>query len=138
MRVSCVVRLAMGMTVAALCGGCAAEKTQKTAGPAEPAPAMRAAGQPVTSSTPSADQPSDEIIGSEIRRLLNADPAATAGIIVEVDDGKVTLRGSAPTRATAWRAQGVANSVKGVISVANQIIVSTPRTSPVVPPAAVP
>src|SRR5208282_4266165 len=115
--------------------GCAAEKADKPA-QAEPAPTMRAAGQPVSSSAPFVDEPSNESIGSEIRRLLDTDPAATAGIIVQVDDGKVTLRGSAATRAAAWKAEGIAHSAKGVKSVMNQIVVNTPTTSPVVPPAA--
>jgi osmotically-inducible protein OsmY len=137
MRVWRVVPLVMVVAAAVLCGGCAAQTPDKPA-QAEPAPAMRAAGQPVTSSTLSGNEPGDESIGSEIRRLLDTEPAATAGIIVQVDDGKVTLRGSAPTRAAAWKAEGGAHSVKGVKSVANQIVVNTPSTSPVVPPAAGP
>jgi osmotically-inducible protein OsmY len=94
---------------------------------------MRALGQPVASpaspaasNSQAADQPTDETIGFQIRRLLNTDPTTSAGIIVEVDDGNVTLRGTAVTRASAWRAEGIAHSVKGVKSVVNQIIVNTP------------
>jgi osmotically-inducible protein OsmY len=137
MRVWCADSLVMVVAVAALCGGCVSQTADKPA-QAEPAPAMRAAGQPVTSSAPTGDEPTDASIGSEIRRLLDTDPAATAGIIVQVDDGKVTLRGSAPTRAAAWKAEGVAHSTKGVKSVSNQIVVNLPSTSPVVPPAAAP
>jgi osmotically-inducible protein OsmY len=137
MRVRCVVPVVMAVAVAALCGGCATEKADKPA-QAEPAPAMRAAGQPVTASTPSGDEPNDEVIGSGIRRLLDADPVATAGIIVQVEDGKVTLRGSAPTHAAAWKAEGAAHATKGVKSVANQIVVNTPSTSPLVPAVAAP
>ena len=82
----------------------------------------RAAG----SGTPTTDEPTDESIGFQIRRLLNTDPTTGAGIIVEVVDGNVTLRGTASTRAAAWRAEGVARSVKGVKSVVNQIIVNAP------------
>jgi hyperosmotically inducible protein len=115
--------------VAALSGGCASATADKQALD-EPTPAMRALGQPVPSATSSADEPSNESIGSEIRRLLDTDPTAAAGIIVEVDDGKVTLRGKAPTLAASWRAEGVAHSVKGVKSVTNQIIVNVPRIVP--------
>jgi osmotically-inducible protein OsmY len=52
------------------------------------------------------------------------------GVIVEVDDGNVTLRGTAGTRAAAWRAEGAARSVKGVKSVVNQILVSAPTSTP--------
>ncbi len=111
----------------------------KPSGTIEPQPAMRAVGQPVApppSSPPApppspskagtTDEPTDETIGFQIRRLLNTDPTTGAGIIVEVEDGNVTLRGTAPNQAAAWRAEGVARSVKGVKSVVNQIIVNTP------------
>jgi hypothetical protein len=104
----------------------------KPSGTIEPQPAMRALGQPATPPAPPAldrqpgDEPTDETIGFQIRRLLNTDPTTGAGIIVEVDDGNVTLRGTASTRAAAWRAEGVARSVKGVKSVVNQILVNTP------------
>ena len=111
--------------VAALGGGCASATADKQAQD-EPKPAMRALGQPVLPATQAGDEPTNESIGSEIRRLLDTDPAASAGIIVEVDDGKVTLRGTAPTRAASWRAEGIAHSVKGVKSVTNQIIVNAP------------
>ena len=67
---------------------------------------------------------SNEEIGFEIRRRLNDDPLATAGIIVEVDEGKVTLRGTSPNLAAAWRAEAAARSVKGVKQVLNQILVA--------------
>lgn len=115
--------------VAALGGGCASAPADKQAQD-EPTPAMRALGQPVPqpvpSATPSGEEPSNDSIGLQIRRLLDTDPVASAGIIVEVDDGKVTLRGKAPTLAASWRAEGIAHSVKGVKSVVNQIIVNPP------------
>jgi osmotically-inducible protein OsmY len=125
MRVTFFFTSVIMATVAALGGGCASATADKQA-PDEPQPAMRALGQPVPSATSSADEPSNESIGSEIRRLLDTDPAAAAGIIVDVDDGKVTLRGKAPTLAAAWRAEAVAHSVKGVKSATNQIIVNVP------------
>ena len=87
---------------------------------APPAPTTSSNGQP-------SDEPTDESIGFQIRRLLNTDPNTAAGIIIEVDDGHVTLRGTAITREASWRAEGIARSVKGVKSVVNQIIVNAPR-----------
>lgn len=93
-----------------------------------------AAAQPVAPPPPAppstgetSDEPTDESIGFQIRRLLNSDPTSAAGIIIEVDDGHVTLRGTAVTSEASWRAEGIAHSVKGVKSVLNQIIVNTPR-----------
>jgi osmotically-inducible protein OsmY len=106
----------------AFCGGC----TTLTDKPSEPQPAMRAMGQPVPSPAESGEVPTNESIGFEIRRQLNTTPTTTAGIIVEVDDGKVTLRGTAPNLAASWRAEAIAHAVKGVTSVVNQIVVHTP------------
>jgi hypothetical protein len=132
MRVRFLFRLAVVTATLAFYGGCASPSTEKPAA-AEPQPAMRALGQPVAPPTPApasdsqtSDEPTDESIGIEIRRLVNTDPVAAAGIIIEVDDGHVTLRGTAVNRAAAWRAEGAARSVKGVKSVVNQIIVNTP------------
>ena len=110
------------ITSAAFCGGCAMNADK----PNEPQPAMRAMGQSVPSPMQDGEVPTNESIGSEIRRQLNATPTTTAGIIVEVDDGKVTLRGTAPNLATSWRAEAIARAVKGVQSVVNQIVVNTP------------
>ncbi len=52
----------------------------KPSGTVEPQPAMHAMGQPVAppappaSGNPTADEPTDETIGFQIRRLLNTDP----------------------------------------------------------------
>jgi osmotically-inducible protein OsmY len=114
------------ITSAAFCGGC----SMNTDKPNEPQPAMRAMGQPVPSSTESGVAPTNESIGSEIRRQLSATPTSTAGIVVEVDDGTVTLRGRAPDLATSWRAEGIARAAKGVKTVVNQIVVITPTVPP--------
>lgn len=127
MRVWFFFSVAVIGAIAALGGGCASPPADK---PAEPQPAMRALGQPVETPTPSSDEPGAETIGPEIRRLLNADPASTAGIIVEVDGDKVTLRGYAPTQAVSWRAEGTAHSVKGVKTVENDITVKPPAVQP--------
>lgn len=104
-------------TIAALSSGCASPPADKQA---EPKPALRAMGESVKpgESVGNAD------IGFEIRRRLNENPGETAGIIVEVDDGKITLRGAAPNLPASWRAEAAARSVKGVKEVSNQIIVA--------------
>jgi len=114
------------ITAVALCTGCAMNSDK----PSEPQPAMRAMGQPVSSSTESDEAPTNESIGLVIRRQLNATPSTTAGIIVEVDDGRVTLRGTAPNLAASWRAEAIAHAVKGVKAVVNQIVVITPTVPP--------
>ncbi|HVM60450.1 MAG TPA: BON domain-containing protein [Verrucomicrobiae bacterium] len=133
--------------IVALCGGCiTVETTQSVQADAQPAPPAQttkasahvapAAQAPALIPTPSAaapppsDQPTDESIGMEIRRRLNADPSTAVGIVAEVEDGKVTLRGTAPTLAVSWRAEAAAHSIKGVTSVVNQIIVNTPSPAP--------
>jgi osmotically-inducible protein OsmY len=114
------------ITSAVFCGGCATNGGK----PVESHPAMRALGQPVASPRESEEVPTNESIGSEIRRQLNATPATTAGIIVEVDDGKVTLHGTAPNLAASWRAEATAHATKGVKAVVNQIVVITPSVPP--------
>jgi BON domain len=135
MRVRFLFRSAIGATALALISGCT---PIKPTGTVEPQPETRAPAQPVVQPAPppaGSDsqpdiQPSDETIGFQIRRLLNTDPNTGAGVTVEVDDGNVTLRGTAVTRAAAWRAEGAAHSVKGVKSVVNQIIVNAPSVTP--------
>jgi len=94
---------------------------------------MRAMGEPLPSPASSdastGEAPTDESIGTEIRRRLNADPETAVGIVVEVEDGKVTLRGEAPSLAVSWRAEGAARGVKGVKSVVNQVIVNIPSAT---------
>jgi hypothetical protein len=130
MRVRFLFRSVIVMATLAFVGGCT---PIKPAGTITPQPETPATGQPVASPAPSAgldaqanDEPTDESIGSEIRRLLNTDPTTGAGIIVEVDGGNVTLRGMTLNRAGSWRAESVAHSVKGVKSVMNQIVVNAP------------
>jgi osmotically-inducible protein OsmY len=98
--------------------------------PAEPKPALRAMGESVKAGDVASEVISDQDIGVEIRRRLSDNPGETAGIIVEVDEAKVTLRGLAPSLAAFWRADAAARSVKGVKEVINQILVagSAPNT----------
>jgi osmotically-inducible protein OsmY len=89
--------------------------TQK---PDKPNPPLRALGQDVVVE----ETRSDESIGTEVRRQLDlVGPADTAAVVVEVDAGRVKLRGLAPTLAAAWRAESAARAVKGVKSVVNEI-----------------
>jgi hypothetical protein len=114
------------VTSAAFWSGCATDADK----PDEPHPAMRAMGQPVPPPADSGEAPTDQSIGAEIRRQLDGTPTTTAGIIVEVDDGKVTLRGHAPDLATSWHAEGIARATKGVKTVMNQIVVIVPNVPP--------
>jgi hypothetical protein len=130
MRVRLLVSLVMAMIVGALGGGCTSTPDDKAK--TEPQPAMRVLGQPVAPPAKPAEpeEGSNASIGLQIRRSLDTDPTSAAGIIVEVDDGKVTLRGSAPNFAASARAEGAAYAVKGVKSVVNLIIVKTPSVMP--------
>jgi osmotically-inducible protein OsmY len=113
------MRLAIFATFIALIvmlsSGCVSDRQKD-----EPKPALRALGESVKPG----DTVSNRDLGFEFRRRLNDNPAETIGVIVEVDDGNVTLRGSAPNLAAAWRAEAAARSVKGVKQVLNQIIVA--------------
>ncbi|MGA2221352.1 MAG: BON domain-containing protein [Verrucomicrobiia bacterium] len=90
-------------------------------------PAFRAMGQSVTVE----EAYTDEATGFAIRRrLATENPGASAGIIIEVSNGIVTLRGVAPTQAVAWRAEATAHAVKGVKQVRNQIVITTTPALP--------
>jgi hypothetical protein len=108
------------LTVALFSSGCTSLSPDQKP---EPKPALRAMGESIKPG----EVVGNEDIGFAIRRRLNENPAETAGIIIEVDDGKVILRGAAPNLPASWRAEAAARSVKGVKEVSNQIIV--PATS---------
>lgn len=83
-------------------------------------PAMRALGQEATAR----DAISDEAIGMEARRRLElANPSASGGVIIEVSEGVVMLRGHVPTVGEAWQAEGVVRAIPGVREVRNEILV---------------
>ena len=106
--------------VAAL--GCAATEKPAT----NQKPAMRALGQDAIVEPGG----SDEAIGREIRRRLGlADPAATAGVIVDVSEANVTLGGVAPSLAAAWQAEAAARATPGVKQIANHIVVHQKRSA---------
>jgi len=106
------------LAIAVSSTGCASLSAAK-ATPEPPKPARRATRESIAAG----EVISDESIGFAIRRRLNEDPGEMAGVIVEVDDGNVLLRGSAPNLSAAWRAEAAARSVKGVKQVSNQILV---------------
>ena len=129
MRVRFLLSSTIVAALATFCGGCVSATADKRV-EAEPEPAMRALGQPVSAPAPAGEEVSTESIGSQIRRQLSGDPGSTAGIIVEVDGETVTLRGTAPTIAASWRAEAIAHATKGVKTVVNQIFVPPPPTMP--------
>ena len=132
MRVWFLLGSIISMATLAFCGGCVSPPADKSA-EANPQPAMRAMGEPLpspaSSDVSSGEVPTDESIGTEIRRRLNADPATAVGIVAVVEDGNVTLRGEAPSLTVSWRAEGAARGVRGVKSVVNQIIVNIPSVT---------
>jgi osmotically-inducible protein OsmY len=76
------------------------------------------------------EEHTDEEIGREIRRRMQSEaPAETASVIVNVNDGVVTLEGSAPSLQASWRALAVVNSVKGVKLAVNKLVINAPPTT---------
>ena len=74
------------------------------------------------SKVPTDEARSDEAIGFDVRHQINlAGPNDLTSVVVIVDGGVVTLRGSTPTRTAAFRAESAARAVKGVKVVINQI-----------------
>jgi osmotically-inducible protein OsmY len=101
--------------------GAACAAPQKT--DSRTAPAFRALGEQVIVEPAH----SDEVLGLEVRRQITlAGPVDLAAVIIEIEDGVVTLRGAAPNQQAAWRAEGAARAVAGVRDVINQIQVTQP------------
>ena len=70
----------------------------------------------------------DEAIGLDVRHQIDlAGPVDLAGVVVVVEDGVVTLRGSTTSQTAAFRAEGAAHTVKGVKIVVNRIQVTQPK-----------
>ncbi len=68
---------------------------------------------------------SDAEITALISATLAKDPDLSAGKIdVDTSNGRVTLKGPAPTAAARERAEGIAKAVTGVSSVNNQLVVN--------------
>ena len=67
----------------------------------------------------------DVTIGTKLKAALAADPELSAlKINVDTDNGRVALRGTAPSEAARERATQLASNVKGVVSVDNQLSVA--------------
>lgn len=68
---------------------------------------------------------SDAEITAQISATLAKDPDLSAvKIDVDTNNGRVTLKGPAPTTVARERAEGIAKAVTGVTSVNNQLVVS--------------
>lgn len=133
-------RVASVLAVSALALGLAAcgKKEEPAAPPVEPAaPAAQApasAMDPSTTASPTPATPAsgggglfmgDAGITAAIKSNLAADSELSAlKIDVDTSDGRVTLKGTAPTAAAAERAATMAKAVTGVTSVDNQLTVS--------------
>lgn len=114
------------LLIAVAVTGCAQQTPQPPAS-VSAAPPLRAMGQDITVE----DAHSDEAIGLQIRNQFQATaPAQTAAVTVEVNDGIVTLHGSAPSQTAAWQAQAIATAVKGVKSVINQVVITSRQSPP--------
>ena len=67
---------------------------------------------------------SDAAITASVNAELAKDAAlSTLKINVDTTDGRVALRGTAPDAAARDRATALASSVKGVVSVDNQLMI---------------
>jgi len=65
----------------------------------------------------------DRIYDEVRRRLANDADVKGAGIDVAVVDGVVTLKGNTPTQKARNKATNIAQKVKGVVKVDNQLVV---------------
>lgn len=69
-----------------------------------------------------ADKVSDVVISASVKAELAKDAELSAlKISVDTENGRVALRGTAPSKAARERAMGLAAAVKGVVSVDNQL-----------------
>jgi osmotically-inducible protein OsmY len=93
------------------------------------ADATRQAGRDIADATKSvadqaADKVSDAVITTSVNAELAKDPALSSlRIDVDTDAGRVALKGTAPDPQARERATRIASSVKGVVSVDNQLTV---------------
>ncbi|MES3015277.1 MAG: BON domain-containing protein [Pseudomonadota bacterium] len=75
-------------------------------------------------STRMGDKIDDAVITSSVKTELAKDPNLSAlAINVDTDSGRVALKGNAPTPTAKARATTLAQNVKGVISVDNQLTI---------------
>lgn len=90
--------------------------------------ARQTAGELKSAATDAADQATNKVADALITTSVNAelakDPSLSAlHINVDTDSGRVALKGTAPDQASRERATQLASSVKGVVSVDNQLTV---------------
>jgi hyperosmotically inducible periplasmic protein len=84
---------------------------------------LKEAGKDVADAT--ANKVADATITAEVNTALARDPALSAlKIDVDTSGGRVVLHGKAPDAAARDRATQLAQNVKGVVSVDNQLTVS--------------
>ncbi len=80
--------------------------------------AFRAMGE----SLPTVESRPDEAIGLDVRhQIALAGANDLAAVVVMIEDGVVTLRGSVTSQTAAYRAESAARVVKGVKAVVNNI-----------------
>ena len=85
------------------------------------------ARQPVPAAPSATEDRADETIGRDVRQRLNAENAADfVSVVVVINGGEVTLRGSVPSVMAAWRAEAAARNVAGVKRVRNDLFVRAP------------
>ena len=119
LRYACRVKWLLPLAGLLILTACSQPKTKD---PAD-LPAFRALGEKVVVD----ETRSDESIGFDVRQHIDlAGPSELAGVIIQVEDGIVTLTGSAPNLQASWRAEGAARAVLGVKKVINRILLTTP------------
>jgi len=83
---------------------------------------------------------SDALIATDVRdELRQEDDLRAEAITVESMNGEVTLQGVVPSEDARERAQDIADDVRGVTGVTNQLVVaSAPTAPPTKPPVSAP
>jgi len=101
-----------------------AERKAKEVGNDAAAGMERAKDAAANASTRIGDKIDDAVITTSVKTELARDPGLSAlAIDVDTAAGRVALKGTAPTPAARDRATTLAQNVKGVISVDNQLTV---------------
>ncbi len=120
----------------AFCAGCALATLGATAAAADH---HEAAAQP-EAATPSAERPSDAVIRQQVQEALRrGEFVDDEGIVIETDEGVVTLRGQVAAEHERERAQELAARVDGVRSVRNELRVGKGLDAPdALPPVTAP
>jgi hypothetical protein len=118
--------LAPGQTVPA--GSLAMQPSPKPSPAISPSPQQNPAGGVVPSTEPTVETPAvpdDAGIQSQIERTLAADPILSKlDVSTLVEGGKVTIVGSVRSADLKQRVEKTLRSIKGVISVDNQLVIT--------------